>query len=68
MGIYLGNRVDKLTLLAANDDDPALTDLENNPGVSRVDQALEGGMVVYIAVDGFGETRGKVSLGSVFTV
>ena len=67
MGIYLGNRVDKLTLLAANDDDPALTDLENNPGVSRVDQALEGGMVVYIAVDGFGETRGKVSLGSVFT-
>ena len=67
LGIYMGNRVDQLILLATNDDDPELSDVDDNPGVSRIDQALEGGMEVYIAVDGFGAKRGNVSLSSIFT-
>lgn len=67
MGLYIGERVDQLTLLASNDEDPAMKDVEDNPGVSRIDQALEAGMEVYIAVDGFAAARGEVSLNSVFT-
>lgn len=66
MGLYIGERVDDLTLLAFNDEDPSMIDVEDNPGVSRIDQALEGGMEVYIAVDGFAAARGTVSLTSVF--
>ena len=66
MGMYIGERVDQLTLLASNDEDPTMKDVEDNPGVSRIDQALESGMEVYIAVDGFAATRGNVSLHSLF--
>ena len=66
MGMYMGNRVDTLNLVSSNDEDPALEDLEDNPGLSRIDQALEGGMEVYIAVDGFAGARGVVSLLSEF--
>ena len=66
MGMYMGNRVDTLNLVSFNDEDPALEDLEDNPGLSRIDQALEGGMEVYIAVDGFAGARGVVSLLSEF--
>ena len=66
MGMYMGNRVDSLNLVTFNDEDPALKDVEDNPGLSRIDQALEGGMEVYIAVDGFAGARGVVSLLSEF--
>ena len=66
MGMYMGSRVDNLNLVAFNDEDPALKEVEDNPGLSRIDQALRKGMVVYIAVDGFGGTRGVVGLLSEF--
>lgn len=66
MGMYIGDRVDRLTLLASNDEDPSMKDVEGNPGVSRIDQALEAGMEVFVAVDGFAAARGTVSLSSVF--
>jgi hypothetical protein len=66
MGMYIGERVDQLTLLASNDEDSEMKDVEDNPGVSRIDQALEAGMEVFIAVDGFAAARGTVSLSSAF--
>ena len=66
LGMYMGDRVDRLSLVTFNDEDPALKEMEDNPGLSRIDQALEGGMEVYIALDGFAGARGAVSLLSEF--
>ena len=66
LGVYLGGNVNNLQLLAENDEDESLEKGNDNPGFSRVEHALEEGMVVYIAVDGFGGERGTVRLKTEF--
>ena len=67
LGVYQGNRVGELSLIQSNDDDPLLKNLEGNPGLSRIDQALSKGTTVKIAVDGFGGLKGDLGVSSVFT-
>ena len=66
MGIYQGDRVGNLLLIQSNDDDESLKNLEGNPGLSRIDQALVKGTTVKIAVDGFGGLKGDLGVSSVF--
>ena len=66
LAVYLGNNVSNLKLLSENDDNELLEKGDNNPGYSRVAQALEEGMTVYIAVDGFGGERGEVRVKTEF--
>jgi|TARA_B110000116_G_scaffold96657_1_gene84346 subtilisin family serine protease len=67
LGLYQGSRVVNLALIQSNDDDQLLKNLEGNPGLSRIDQALFKGTTVKIAVDGFGGLKGDVGISSVFT-
>jgi hypothetical protein len=67
MALYQGSRVGDLLLIQSNDDDESLKNLEGNPGLSRVDQALAKGTTVKIAVDGFGGLKGDLGVSSVFT-
>ncbi len=66
MGLYQGDRLGNLLMLQSNDDDKSITDLEKNPGLSRIDQALKKGSTVRIAVDGFGGLKGGLGISSVF--
>ena len=66
MGAYVGTRVNKLRLVTSNDDDPALAKLEDNPGYSRITQALKKGMTLMVAADGFGDMRGELAIVSDF--
>jgi hypothetical protein len=66
MGVYQGDRVGDLLLIQSNDDDESLKNLESNPGLSRIDQALAKGTTVKIAVDGFGGLKGDLGISSVF--
>ena len=67
MALYQGNRVGDLLLIQSNDDDESLKNLEGNPGLSRIDQALIKGATVKIAVDGFGGLKGDLGVSSLFT-
>jgi len=67
MALYQGSRVGDLLLIQSNDDDPLQKNLEGNPGLSRIDQALSKGTMVKIAVDGFGGLKGDLGVSSVFT-
>ena len=67
MGLYQGNRVNDLVLIQSNDDNPLLKDLEGNPGLSRIEQALSKGTTVKIAVDGFGGLKGDLGISSNFS-
>ena len=67
MGLYQGERLGNLLMLQSNDDDQSLVNLEENPGLSRIDQALAKGSTVRIAVDGFGGLKGGLGISSVFT-
>ncbi|MAT10222.1 MAG: hypothetical protein CMM02_04355 [Rhodopirellula sp.] len=67
MGLYQGERLGNLLMLQSNDDDQSLVNLEENPGLSRIDQALTKGSTVRIAVDGFGGLKGGLGISSVFT-
>lgn len=67
MGAYQGSRVGDLLLIQSNDDDESLKNLEGNPGLSRIEQALIKGETLKIAVDGFGGLKGDLGLSSVFT-
>ena len=66
MGAYVGTRVNRLRLVTSNDDDPALAELEDNPGYSRITQALKKGMTLMVAADGFGDMRGELAIVSDF--
>ena len=66
MGAYVGTRVNRLRLVTSNDDDPALVELEDNPGYSRITQALKKGMTLMVAADGFGDLRGELAVISDF--
>jgi hypothetical protein len=66
MGAYVGSRVSQLREVTSNDDNPDLTELEDNPGYSRIKQALKGGMMLMVAVDGFGDMRGELAITSIF--
>ena len=66
MGAYVGTRVNRLRLVTSNDDDPALAELEDNPGYSRITQALKKGMTLMVAADGFGDMRGELAIVSEF--
>jgi len=66
MGAYVGTRVNRLRLVTSNDDDSALAELEDNPGYSRITQALKKGMTLIVAVDGFGDMRGELAIVSDF--
>ena len=66
MGAYLGARVNQLRVVTSNDDDLNLADLEDNPGYSRITQALKKGMTLMVAVDGFGNLRGELAIMSDF--
>ncbi len=66
MGAYVGTRVGRLRLVTSNDDDPALAELVDNPGYSRITQALTKGMTLMVAADGFGDMRGELAIVSDF--
>ena len=66
LGVYQGSRVGDLEIIQTNDDDPLLKNLEGNPGLSRIDQALKKGTNVKIAVDGFGGLKGDIGVSSIF--
>ena len=66
MGAYVGTRVNRLGLVTSNDDDLALAELEDNPGYSRITQALKKGMTLMVAADGFGDMRGELAIVSNF--
>ncbi|MDP7013642.1 MAG: S8 family serine peptidase, partial [Verrucomicrobiota bacterium] len=66
LGAYVGNRVNRLRVVTSNDDDPALAELEDNPGYSRLTQALKKGMTLMVAADGFGDMRGELAVVSDF--
>ena len=66
MGAYVGARVNQLRVVTSNDDDLMLAGLEDNPGYSRITQALEKGMTLMVAVDGFGNSRGELAIISDF--
>jgi hypothetical protein len=68
MGAYVGTRVNRLRLVTSNDDDPALAELEDNPGYSRITQALKKGMTLMVAADGFGDMRGELAIVTDFEV
>lgn len=56
LGLYLGERVDKLTTVASNDD--ALPTVRH----SKITRAIEGGREYRIAVDGYGGAFGSAVL------
>ena len=67
MGAYQGARLGNLLLIQSNDDDESLKNLEGNPGLSRIEQALLKGEMLKIAVDGFGGLKGDIGISSSFT-
>jgi hypothetical protein len=66
MGAYVGARVNQLREVTSNDDDLMLAELVDNPGYSRITQALKKGMTLMVAVDGFGNLRGELAIMSDF--
>ena len=66
MGMYAGPTVSDLVEIASNDDAFKDIELEFDPGISQLNQPLEKGMVVYIAVDGYGGETGNVAIRSLF--
>lgn len=70
LGLYTGTKVTELTTIAGNDDLSA----ETTSGLSRILQAVRGGMTYWIALDGFGGQGGESMLsyrfvpGAVFDV
>jgi subtilisin family serine protease len=66
MGMYMGSSIDGLVEITSNDDAFTGDDLEFDPGISQLTQALEQGMSVYIAVDGYGGETGNVAIRSLF--
>jgi hypothetical protein len=66
IGAYVGTRVNRLGFVTSNDDDLALAELEDNPGYSRITQALKKGMTLMVAADGFGDMRGELAIVSNF--
>jgi hypothetical protein len=66
MGMYIGSKVGDLLEIASNDDAFKDIELEFDPGISQLNQALEKGMVVSIAVDGYGAETGNVAIRSHF--
>jgi len=66
MGMYMGSSVEDLVKIIANDDGFEEDELEFDPGISQLTQALEQGMNVFIAVDGYGGETGNVAIRSLF--
>lgn len=61
LGLYLGDRVDKLTTVAQNDD--ALVTVRH----SKITRAIQGGQEYRIAVDGYGGASGEAVLNYIFS-
>ncbi|HSU67686.1 MAG TPA: PPC domain-containing protein, partial [Tepidisphaeraceae bacterium] len=57
LGVYTGSSVSSLTLISANDDDPA-----GGTTTSKVTFAAVAGTTYYIAVDGYGGVTGNITL------
>jgi hypothetical protein len=55
-----------LVKVTSNDDAFTDDELEFDPGISQLTQALEQGMSIYIAVDGYGGETGNVAVRSQF--
>ena len=66
MAIYMGSELTDLKPINSNDDAFTEDELEFDPGISRLSQALRKGMSVYIAVDGYGDDRGNVAIRSLY--
>ena len=66
MGMYMGSSVGSLVKVSSNDDGFGEDELEFDPGISQLTQALEQGMSIYIAVDGYGGETGNVAIRSFF--
>ena len=66
MGMYIGSSVGSLVKVTSNDDAFTDDELEFDPGISQLTQALEQGMSIYIAVDGYGGETGNVAVRSQF--
>jgi subtilisin family serine protease len=66
MGMYMGSNVQNLVRIRSNDDAFKEDELEFDPGISQLTQALEQGMTVFIAVDGYGGEAGNVAIRSLF--
>ena len=66
IGMYMGSGIGSLVEITSSDDAFKDVELEFDPGISRVTQALEQGMSVYIAVDGYGGETGNVAVRSQF--
>jgi hypothetical protein len=62
----MGSSIGSLVEITSSDDAFKDVELEFDPGISRVTQALEQGMSVYIAVDGYGGETGNVAVRSLF--
>lgn len=60
LGLYLGDRVDRLTTVAQNDD--ALASVRH----SKITRAIQGGQEYRIGVDGYGGASGSAILNYVF--
>ncbi|RME94181.1 MAG: hypothetical protein D6766_06435 [Verrucomicrobia bacterium] len=61
LGLYLGDRVDKLTTVASNDD------VDRTNRWSRIVQAIQGGLEYRIAIDGYAGASGNAVLNWNFT-
>ncbi|MBU6401734.1 MAG: hypothetical protein KGS61_15565, partial [Verrucomicrobia bacterium] len=61
LAVYTGNRVSNLTAVASNDD------AFPGSGWSKIAQAVQGGQIYDIAVDGYGGAFGSISLTWSFT-
>lgn len=66
LAMYMGSTVGDLTGISSNDDAFTDDELEFDPGISQLTQALEQGMMIYLAVDGYGGERGNVAIRSLF--
>ncbi len=66
LAMYQGNSVSALNQINSNDDAFLNDELEFDPGISQLKQALKKDMVVYIAADGYGSESGNIALRSRF--
>ena len=66
-GAYLGDRVSNLNEIMSNDDNPDRDETTDNLGYSKLRIPFMKGMVVHIAIDGFGGSRGVMQIRSEFT-
>ena len=66
LGMYIGNSINNLKEIKSSDDAFLEDDLDFDPGISQLNQAIEKGTVVYIAADGYGGDGGNLAIRSQF--